>query len=40
MPHSHVSAYHHVADTEVVAVCDISEEAIANFNSDWNDDSS
>jgi predicted dehydrogenase len=37
MPHSHVSAYHHVADTEVVSVCDISEEAIANFNSDWND---
>ena len=37
MPHSHVSAYHHVADTEVVAVCDLSEEAIANFNADWNE---
>ncbi len=37
MPHSHVSAYHHVADTEVVSVCDISEEAIANFNADWNE---
>jgi UDP-N-acetylglucosamine 3-dehydrogenase len=38
MPHSHVSAYHHVGDTELVAVCDISEDAIANFNADWSDD--
>ena len=36
MPHSHVSAYDYVADTELVAVCDLSEDAIANYRSDWD----
>ncbi len=36
MPHSHVSAYDYVSDTELVAVCDLSEEAVANYRSDWD----
>jgi predicted dehydrogenase len=34
-PHSHASAYHAVAATEVVAVCDVSEPALDRFMASW-----
>ncbi len=37
MPHSHVSAYHHVADTELVAVCDLVPDLLAQFQSTWGE---
>ena len=35
MPHSHASAYHFVEDTELVAVCDLRQEAIDEFDVNW-----
>ena len=35
MPHSHASAYHFVEDTELVAVCDLRQEAIDEFDANW-----
>ncbi|MCY3912395.1 MAG: Gfo/Idh/MocA family oxidoreductase [Chloroflexi bacterium] len=37
MPHSHVGAYHHVAGTEPVAVCDIVPEKLDDFHRTWGD---
>ena len=37
MPHSHVAAYHHVAGTEPVAVCDIVPEKLDDFRRTWAD---
>ena len=37
MPYSHASAYHRHPNTDVVAVCDINEEALSNFQSNWGD---
>ena len=37
MPHSHVAAYHHVAGTEPVAVCDIVPEKLDDFHRTWSD---
>ena len=37
MPYSHASAYHRHPNTDVVAVCDINEETLANFQSNWGD---
>ena len=35
VPHSSASAFHHVEDTELVAVCDLREEAISQFKANW-----
>jgi len=37
MPRSHAAAYHRHPQTEVVAVCDIRQEALDNFKRDWAD---
>jgi predicted dehydrogenase len=37
MPDSHSSAYHHHPQTEVVAVCDIRQDALSKFKSTWQD---
>ena len=37
MPRSHAAAYHRHPQTEVVAVCDLREEALADFRSRWGD---
>ncbi len=37
MPHSHVAAYRHVAETEPVAVCDIVPEKLDDFHRTWDD---
>jgi predicted dehydrogenase len=37
MPYSHASAYHRHPDTDVVAVCDLNEEVLANFRTTWGD---
>ncbi|MCY4113461.1 MAG: Gfo/Idh/MocA family oxidoreductase [Chloroflexi bacterium] len=37
MPHSHVAAYHHIAGTEPVAVCDIVPEKLDDFHRTWSD---
>ncbi len=36
-PVSHASAYHRTPRVEVVGVCDLREEAIDEFKSDWSD---
>ena len=36
MPHSHASAFHFVEDTELVAVCDLRQEAIDEFDANWS----
>ncbi len=37
MPGSHAAAYHRHPQTEVVAVCDVRQEALDNFRRDWQD---
>lgn len=37
MPRSHAAAYHRHPQTEIVAVCDIRQEALDNFKRDWVD---
>lgn len=37
MPHSHASAYHRHPRIELVAVCDLRQEALDRFRSDWAD---
>ena len=37
MPRSHAAAYYRHPQTEVVAVCDIRQEALDNFRRDWAD---
>jgi predicted dehydrogenase len=37
MPRSHAAAYHRHPQTQVVAVCDIRQEALDNFQRDWAD---
>ena len=37
MPRSHAAAYHRHPQTEVVAVCDIRQEALDNFQREWAD---
>ncbi|MEZ4861603.1 MAG: Gfo/Idh/MocA family oxidoreductase [Caldilineaceae bacterium] len=37
MPRSHAAAYYRHPQTEVVAVCDIRQEALDNFRREWQD---
>jgi predicted dehydrogenase len=37
MPRSHAAAYHRHPQTEVVAVCDIQQEALDSFQREWAD---
>lgn len=37
MPPSHASAYHQHPQTELVGVCDLRQEALDTFRSDWQD---
>ena len=37
MPPSHASAYHKHAQTEVVGVCDLRQEALDDFSERWGD---
>ena len=37
MPNSHASAYHQHPQTELVAVCDLRQEALDAFAEDWGD---
>lgn len=37
MPRSHAAAYHRHPQTELVAVCDIRQEALDTFRADWQD---
>ncbi len=37
MPRSHAAAYHRHPQTEVVAVCDVRQEALDNFRELWGD---
>ncbi len=37
MPRSHAAAYHRHPQTEVVAVCDIRQEALDSFQREWAD---
>ncbi len=38
MPHSHIGAYMHAPETEVVGVCDIVPRLIGDFHSEWGDE--
>jgi predicted dehydrogenase len=37
MPRSHAGAYYRQPQTQLVAVCDIRQEALDNFKSEWDD---
>ena len=37
MPNSHASAYHRCPDTDVVAVCDLDEGLLSDFEARWKD---
>ena len=37
MPTSHASAYYRCPQTELVGVCDLREEALADFKANWGD---
>ena len=37
MPNSHASAYHRCPDTDVVAVCDLDDQLLADFKDRWRD---
>jgi predicted dehydrogenase len=37
MPRSHAAAYHRQPQTQLVAVCDIRQEALDNFQKEWGD---
>lgn len=35
MPHTHIHAYHHLTETDVVGICDLNETLIAETKSAW-----
>ena len=37
MPNSHASAYHRCPETDVVAVCDLEDELLSDFDNRWKD---